>query len=383
MPEISYFWGIQNTVTLDRIFFKEEKMPRLIKKISKKIGAPPGTVVFIGDQKTEQVTIEIIDYDGDKFEQKFVAAVEDCFPFKESSTVSWININGIHDVEQIQRLGEHFEIHPLILEDISNTGHRPKIEDGGNFIFVILKMLSHDEKNKIVSEQASLLMGKNLVITFQEKAGDVFDPVRERIKRLPRKRFLNADYLAYALMDIVVDNYFVILEQFGDTLEVLEDEFVNDPSPENLETIHDLKYQLIFMRKTFWPLREVIGGLERTESKLMKKEIRPYLRDLYEHTIQVIDTSEIYREMVSGLLDIYLSSVSNKMNQVMKVLTIMATIFIPLGFLAGVYGMNFNTDTSPFNMPELSFRYGYILFWLVALVIGFGLFFFFKRKKWL
>lgn len=360
-------------------------MPRLIKKLSKSRGLKPGTVVFVGEQKVEKVRIRIIDYDETHLNEKEVASVEECFPYKESPTITWINIDGLHDVGVIEKIGSHFELHPLIMEDIANTGQRPKLDVSDRYFFVSLKMLYNDRDNgEMQSEQFSLVVGPNFVISFQERVGDVFEPVRDRIRKtVPRAQFMNPDYLAYAMIDAIVDGYFSVLEALAERIESLEDVLVSNPVPENLETIHDLKRELIYMRKVVWPLREVIGGLERLESPLINKTTRAYLRDLYEHTIQVIDTVETFRDSVSGLLDIYLSSVSNRMNEVMKVLTIIATIFIPLGFLAGVYGMNFDTGAGSFNMPELGLPYGYLLFWGLALLIGGGLFLFFKRKRWI
>ena len=360
-------------------------MSRLIKKHSKSKGLQPGTVVFVGEKKVEKTRIRIIDFDATTIEEKEVASIEDCFPFKDKPTITWINIDGLHEVDQIEKIGTSFDIHPLILEDIANTGQRPKLDFFDNGFFLALKMLTvNKENNTIQSEQFSFVVGKNYVISFQERIGDVFEPVRERIRKtVPRVRFMNSDYLAYTLVDAVVDGYFSVLETMSERIEAVETQLISDPRPENLESIHELKRELIYMRKSVWPLREVIGGLTREESDLVHDSTQMYLRDLYEHTIQVIDTVETFRDMASSLLDIYLSSVSNKMNEVMKVLTIIATIFIPLGFLAGIYGMNFDTSISVLNMPELGLRYGYILFWIVAALIGGGLFIFFKRKKWL
>ncbi|MFH2055870.1 MAG: magnesium/cobalt transporter CorA [bacterium] len=360
-------------------------MARLLKKRTKPHGSVPGAVVFVGDRRQEHVGVKVIDYDATQLTEKTLATVEEAFPFKDSPTVSWIDICGLHDASVIEKIGAHFGLHALVLEDIANTGQRPKFEESQETLFLVVKMLYlGGEDGELEAEQVSILAGKNFVISFQERDGDVFEPVRERIRKaVPRKRFLGADYLAYALIDAIVDNYFTVLEYIGDKIEVLQDELLENPSPEYLETIHGLKRALIDMRKRVWPLREVIGGLERSESKLIHDFTRPYLRDLYEHTIQVIDTVETARDMVSSLLDIYLSSVSNRMNEVMKVLTIIATIFIPLGFLAGVFGMNFNPESSPFNMPELNFRFGYPLFWALVLMVGGGLFIFFKRKRWI
>lgn len=359
---------------------------RLLKKISKKkIGLEPGSVIFVGEKKIDKPRIRVIDYDKDTLQEQEISSIEDCFSFRDTSTISWINIDGLHDEQLLEKIGEHYGLHPLNIEDIANTGQRPKLEITDNYVLIILKMLYMDMTSKeIISEQFSFIFGNNFVLSFQEKVGDVFESVRERLRKtIPRVRFMNADYLAYALIDAVVDHYYIVLEEMGNRVEELEDILVQHPQPEDLQTIHELKRQLVYMRKVTWPLREVIGGLERDETTLIKKETKIYIRDLYEHTIQVIDTVETFRDMVSGLLDIYLSSISNKMNEVMKVLTIIATIFIPLGFLAGVYGMNFDTSIGGLNMPELRQPYGYIMFWGIAVLIGVGLLTFFKRKKWL
>jgi magnesium transporter len=360
-------------------------MTRPTSRASKKLGLKPGTVVYVGKERAEDVHIDIIDYTDSECDEKRVSTAEECFPYKESTTLTWINVHGIHNAELVEKIGHHFGIHPLALEDIVNTGHRPKLEDADDYIFIVLKMLYRNAKTAdLTAEQVSVLFGKGWVITFQETGEDVFDTVRSRIKKtVPRVRFMTADYLAYTLLDAVVDHYFIALEQLSDEIEILDDAVSDDPSPEHLGKICDLKRQLIFMRKAVWPLREVIGGIERLDSELIRESTGPYVRDLYEHTIHVIDTVEIFRDMVSGLLDLYHTGVSNRMNDIMKVLTIFATIFIPLGFLAGVYGMNFDTSASPFNLPELGSRFGYPMFWGVALMVAGGLLWFFRRKNWL
>lgn len=312
-------------------------------------------------------------------EEKEAKEVEECFPFKDKPTVTWINIDGIQRIDVIEKIGKHFNLHPLALEDIVNTGQRPKMEDFVDYIFVVLKMLHYDEKEKETkAEQLSLVLGPNWVISFQENEGDVFDPIRERIRAdKGRIRKMGADYLVYALIDAVVDNYFIILEKIGEKIEEIEDELVANPAPETLQAIHNLKRQMIFLRKSVWPLREVISRLERWESQLINKSTDIYLRDVYDHTIQVIDAIETFRDMLSGMLDIYLSSVSNRMNEVMKVLTIIATIFIPLTLVAGLYGMNFR------YMPELEWPWGYPLVLFVMFVIGVLMLIYFRKKKWL
>jgi len=354
-------------------------MPRRIKKRSRKAGLPPGTLVHIGEQKAEEVRIIIIDYDEAHFQEKEIKTVEECFLFKDKPTVTWINVDGIHEVEVLELLGECFGLHPLVLEDILNTDQRPKLEDFGDYIFVVLKTFSYnDQSDEVEPEQISLILGPSFVLSLQEREGDVFNPIRERIRSgKGRIRRMGADYLAYCLLDSIVDHYFVVLEQVGEEVEFLEEELVANPTPETLQTIHNLKRDMIFLRKSVWPLREVIGALERGESSLIRESTGIYLRDVYDHTIQVVDTIETFRDMISGMLDIYLSSVSNRMNEVMKVLTIIATIFIPLTLIAGIYGMNFQ------YMPELGWRWGYPVVWLVMLVIGVVMLVYFRRKKWL
>jgi magnesium transporter len=352
---------------------------RFIKKLSKKSGLPPGTPVYIGKKKDTKVKVTCIGYDEESFEEKERKTVDDCFPFKAKPAVTWINIDGIHQPSNIEKIGKQLKIHPLVLEDVMNTGQRPKMEDYGDYLFVVLKMLHYDEKeNETKTEQVSLVLGSNYVISLQENEGDVFDPIRERVRsNRGRIRKMGADYLAYSLIDAIVDNYFMVLEKIGEKIEDIEDELIKNPTPEVLHTIHRLKRELIFLRKSVWPLREVISRLERWESPLIDKSIDIYLRDVYDHTIQVIDALETFRDMLSGMLDIYLSSVSNRMNEVMKVLTIIATIFIPLTLVAGIYGMNFK------YMPELDWVWGYPMVYVVMLVIGAVMLFYFRRKKWL
>jgi magnesium transporter len=355
-------------------------MARIILRRSRKAGLPPGSLVHIGEKKAERTRITIIDYDGETFQEKEAKSVEECFSFKETATVTWINIDGVHESELVGKLGTHFGVHPLILEDIMTTAQRPKMEDMGDYIYVVLWMLSSGKgKDGVVSEQVSLILGPNFVISFQESAGgDVFDPVRDRIRTgKGRLRKQGPDYLAYALLDAIVDNYFLVLEKMGERVESLEEALISEPDQETLHEMHVLKREMIQVRRSVWPLREVISGLERVESPLIKQSTRIFLRDVYDHTIQVIDTVETYRDMLSGMLDIYLSSVSNRMNQVMKVLTIIATIFIPLTFIAGIYGMNFRF------MPELEWHWGYFVVLGIMLAIGILMVIFFRRKRWM
>jgi len=354
-------------------------MLKLFRKAARKVGLPPGTLVQVEEKKAEKVRISLIDYDEAQFQEKEVETVEECFPFKDKPSVTWINIDGVHQVEVIEKIGAHFGIHPLILEDIMHTVQRPKIEDFEDYIFVVVKMIYYDDKiNDIEAEQLSIILGPNFVISFQEKEGDIFNPIRDRIRKAKgRIRKMKPDYLAHALLDTIVDHYFIVLEKLGEKIEGMEEELVTKPTPETLQSIHTLKRELIFLRKSIWPLREVISVLERGESSLIHKSTVIYLRDVYDHTIQVIDTVETFRDMVSGMLDIYLSSMSNKMNEVMKVLTIIATIFMPLTFLAGLYGMNFK------HMPELELPWGYPGLLVLMIVVGLAMVAYFRNKKWL
>lgn len=354
-------------------------MPKLIKKRSKKAGLPPGTLVHIGNKRVEKVKISIIDYDEKQFQEKEIKAIKECFSYKDTPTVTWINIDGVHEIKVIEEIGKHFNLHPLILEDMVDTDQRPKIKDLGNYIFIILKMLYYTEKdNEMKVEQVSLVLGKNYVISFQEREGDVFDSIRERIRNnLGQIRKAGADYLIYALIDAIIDNYFTVIEKLGEKTENLEDKVISEPNPANVQAIHKLKRDLIFLRKSVWPLREVINILERGDSLLILKATNLYLRDIYGQTIQVMDTVETLRDVLSGILDIYLSSISNRMNEIMKVLTIIATLFIPLTFVVGIYGMNFQ------YMPELKWIWGYPVVLSVMLIIVIVMLVFFRRKKWM
>ncbi|MBN2588541.1 MAG: magnesium/cobalt transporter CorA [Sedimentisphaerales bacterium] len=352
---------------------------KLNRERAPKTGLPPGTLVFTGQKKMDSVRISVIDYDEQNFQEKQVEKIEDCFEYKAKPSVTWINIDGLHDIETIEKIGTQYDIHPLVLEDILHTGQRPKFEETEQYIFVVLMMLRFDDESQsVITEQVSLVLGKNFVISFQENIGDVFEQIRDRIRNSKgRIRKTGPDYLLYALLDAIVDGYFVILEKLGDKIEVLEDELVNNPAKSAMKQIHHLKREMIFLRKSVWPLRELINAMDRSETELIQDSTTVYIRDLYDHTIQVIDTVESFRDMVAGMLDLYLSSVSNKMNEVMKVLTIIATIFIPLTFVAGIYGMNFD------NMPELHWKYGYAAVWVIMLALLAGMIYYFKKKKWL
>ncbi len=344
---------------------------------AEKSGMPPGTLEVIGIQEKEEVIITLIEYNETSFNEMRITNFEDILSRQNQDTVKWINVDGIHNLSIVEHIGKAFQIHPLTLEDIVNTDQRPKFEDYEFYDVAMMKMLYYD--SSLHSEQLSIILLNNLVISFQEiHGGDAFDPIRERIKASKgRIRKCGADYLAYALIDSIVDSYFSVLEKIGDKLEALDEEIITSPEPNSLRKLHNMKLEMIFLRKSVWPLRDLINNIERSESKLFKESTSIYLRDVHDHTIRVIETVESYRDLISGMMDIYLSSLSNRMNEVMKVLTIISTIFIPVTFIAGVYGMNFDF------MPELHSKMGYLGVWILMLTIMLSLAFYFKKKKWL
>lgn len=360
-------------------------MPRLLSNVLPRrtrphpIGISPGSVVFVGEEATHTAQLTVMDFDAGTLNEWTTERVEDVFPLRDTSTVSWIHVDAVHDTELIRTLGTHFGIHPLVLEDIAHTGQRPKLEEYEDYLFLVLKMIYHNPTDGVLRvEHVSLIIGPHYVISFQEDPGDVFDPVRERIRSARgRIRTLDADYMAYALVDVVVDHYFVVLEQFGEQSETIEDEILDTPSAHTQSAINTLRRHLISTRRAVWPVRELLGRLERIESPLIQPATRPFLRDAYDHAVQVVDIVESLRDVVSGLTDLYMTSISNRMNEIMKVLTIIGTIFIPLTFIAGIYGMNFE------YMPELGWRYGYFGIWGIMLVMAAVLLVFFRRRQWI
>jgi magnesium transporter len=344
-----------------------------------KVGLAPGSLIHIGEKKVENIVIKLLAFNCEKLIEKELESVEDCLAFKDQPGMNlWINVDGLDQVEVIEKLGSYFGVHPLTLEDVLNTGQRPKMEDYGSYIYTVLKMiLLDDEKEEVVMDQVSIIFGCNYILSFQEREVDVFNPLRERFKNPDSSvRKHGVDYLAYSLIDAVIDNYFLILEHFGEEIEDLEDKLVISPKPETLRTIQKYKRDMIILRKSVWPLRELINGLQRVESDIIKENTRIHLRDIYDHTIQVIDSVEAFRDILSSMVDVYLSSLSNRMNDIMKVLTVIATIFIPLTFVAGVYGMNFD------YMPELRWRWGYPAILTFMTLVGISMFTYFKKRKW-
>ena len=353
------------------------KRKRTHRKYSSKAGLPPGALVLIGDHREEPVSIELIDYSADKSSFDIVENVEDLKDSLETSTVSWVNIHGIHNTDAIAAIGKVYDIHNLVLEDILNTDHRPKVEPFEDYVFFTMRMMWYNEENELEKEQISIVFGKPYVLCFQERKGDIFDPIRERIRTdsgLIRRK--GTDYLVYRLIDSVVDNYFIIIEQIEEKVEDLEDAITADTDDDHTRTIQHVKREIITLKRALLPLREAVSGLEKGVTSLVDPVNEKYFRDVYDHLIQIADNLENNREVLSGLMDMQMANMSNRMNQVMKVLTVIASLFIPLTFIAGVYGMNFE------NMPELHTNNGYFVVWAVMIVVFLGMLFFFRRKKW-
>ncbi len=347
-------------------------------KQSTKSGLPPGRVVYIGNKANVPVHITVFDYDESGLNEHTINDINECASFKHTQTSTWINIDGIHKTQIIEDIGRLYNIHPLVLEDIVNTQQRPKMEIYDDYVYIVFKMLDYDyATNEVRIEQISLILGDHYVLSFQENVGDVFESIRNRIRNpQSRIRKLGSDYLVYALLDRVVDNYFIVMEKLGEQLEDFEDEAFNNPGRHVAERLNKLRRETIFIRKAVWPLREMVNHMTNEDVKPIQHATTIFFRDLYDHTVQVLDTIETYRDVLSGIMDVYLSNLSFKMNEVMKVLTIISTIFIPLTFIAGVYGMNFRI------MPELEYEYGYYIVMAFMGVVGIAMFIYFKVKKW-
>lgn len=354
-------------------------MPRLFAQMSGKAGAAPGTLVHIGRKRIEKTRMSLLSYSAETVKEHQVDTMQEALKDCDGGATTWLNIDGIHDIDLIESLGQHFGIHPLTLEDILNTTQRPKFEEFEHYAYAVLKMLRFDSaEGRVLTEQVSLIIRNNTLISLQESHGDVFDPVRVRLhKGLGRIRKAGCDYLAYALIDAVVDHYFTILEQIGTQIEGIEDATLSQPTPRVLERIHAMKREILYLRKQIWPLREVVGAMTKEESDWIQSDTMLFLRDVHDHTIQIMETIESLRDIMAGLVDLYLTGISNKMNEIMKVLTIMATIFIPVTFIAGVYGMNFK------HMPELGWSWGYGFVWAVMIAVMIAMVIYFKKKKWL
>ncbi|MBR9913804.1 MAG: magnesium/cobalt transporter CorA [Algicola sp.] len=350
------------------------------KKSYRASNLPPGTMAYKGKKQTVTTNIEIVNYSKDHYKMFHSNNVEDAFNFKGNDHVTWININGLNNLEDIETVGLHYNLHPLTLEDIVNTNQRPKLEEFENYLFIVFKMLYIKNDTELHYEHMSLIVGEDYVLTFQEADGDVFDDLRERLSTSKgRIRTQGSDYLMYTLLDAIVDNYFTVIEAFGDRVEDLESALFQSESANNDTpgVIQDLKQEILKMRRSIYPLREVINRMEKTDCVFIEEKTHSYLRDLYDHIIQVSESVDLYREMIWSLMDMYMTIISNKMNEIMKVLTIIATIFIPLTFIAGIYGMNFK------NMPELRTENGYFILLGVMFVLFIFMLIYFRRKRWL
>ncbi|RYD81606.1 MAG: magnesium/cobalt transporter CorA [Sphingobacteriales bacterium] len=342
-----------------------------------KCGLPPGSLIHTGERKVENMAINVLDFTANGFEEKEIKDIEELRNYVGKDSTTWVNIDGLHDTESIEKIGKIFDIHALVLEDILDTDHRPKAEFYDGYAFIVIKMLNYNSQRDIFeNEQLSMVMGKNFVLTFQEEPGDVFDTVRARIRKGLKVRQHGPDYLAYTLLDLIVDTYFHMLERMGEWIEDMELNIIRNPNRRRTLEINELKHDLNFLRKNIWPVREVAHVLQRHEEDLITRETQIFLNDLYDHIIQVIETVETYRDMIGNLMDLYLSNISYKMNEVMKTLTVITSLFIPLTFITGLYGMNFT------NMPELHTKYGYYVVLGVLALVATGMIMFFRRRGW-
>ncbi len=368
--------GSHNCKEMGRM--RPHQKSRLLKK-SRKAGLSPGTPVFTGTRKVPEITITIRKYHEQAYEEQKDASIEDVCALRDRSTCSWVDICGLHDVEAIQKIGACFGIHPLVIEDIVHTEQRVKVDEYEGYLFLVLRDLHLPEgEERFESDQVSIIVTRNCLLSFQEKAGDAFDPVRKRLEAgRGRLRAQGIDYLAYALLDATVDGYFGLLEKFGEDIENIEEELLSAPSPQALTRLHLLRRQMLLLRRSVWPLREVVGAIERQDSPIIQPTTRLYLRDVYDHAVRLIESIETSRDLLSNILEVYLSNVSNKTNDVMKTLTAITAIFIPLTLISSIYGMNFQ------NMPELAWPYGYYIVLAVMFVLALLLFLVFRRRKWI
>lgn len=369
---------VPKTIIEAPINLLKQLTPKRKKKTSSKIGLPPGTLVYFGEKKVEKVTMSLTEYDENSCDNYEIKSVEEIDPFTDTPQVTWVSVCGLHETEFLKQVGEKFKIHPLVLEDILNTETRPKIEITEDYLFVVMKLMTFNAEQKILeTEQVSFILGRTFLFSFSEKSDEIFNPIKERVAtQLGKFRKRGSAYLLYALMDIVVDHYFLALEKVEERIETLDDEVINNAEKSQIESIYNLRNLLLMMRRSIWPLREIVNQLIKDDSDLLDDSIEPYLRDIYDHTIHITESIEQQREITNGLMEIYLSMMSNKMNEVMKVLTVIATIFIPLTFIVGIYGMNFP------NMPEMNWPWAYFAVWGIMIGVTLLMLYFFKRKKW-
>jgi len=369
---------VPKTIIEAPINLLKQLTPKIKRRTSSKIGLPPGSIVYLGEKRVEKVTIKVTEYDEANAETYEIKSVEEIDPFTDTPQVTWVSVCGLHETDFLKQIGEKFKVHPLVLEDILNPDTRPKIEVTDDYLFIVMKLVLFNPEQKILeTEQVSFILGRSFLFSFSERTDDIFNPVKERISsQLGKIRKRGSDYLLYALMDVVVDNYFLALEKTEERIELLDDEVINRPDQSQIQSIYNLRNLLLMMRKSIWPSREIVNQLIKDDSDLLDESIEPYLRDLYDHTIHITETIEQQREITNSLMEIYLSMMSNKMNEVMKVLTIIATIFIPLTFIVGIYGMNFS------NMPEMEWPWAYLAVWGVMIAVVIGMIFYFRKKDW-
>lgn len=350
-----------------------------VTNISEKYGMSPGSLVHVGNVLEAESRMSIIDYSNENLDEQSIKSVNEILPYIDKETVTWLNVEGLNDVEHIESIGSILNIHPLVLEDILNTHQRPKFEEYDHYLYIVLKKLTlGNEKFSVSYEQISILVLDNFVVTFTEKSGDLFEPLKQRLMNSKgRLRNMGSDYLTYAILDTIVDRIFVLLDVLDETIESIEEELLTNLTSATLAIIQQLKRDLIYIRKSISPLRELLAAILRSDSPIIEERTNIYFRDVYDHALRITESTESYRDMLSGLLDIYMSSVSNKMNEVMKVLTVFAAIFIPLTFIAGIYGMNFE------YMPELKWKWAYPALWIAFITIAVILLIYFKKKRWL
>lgn len=354
-------------------------MTELVKSASKKAGLPEGEIVHVGEIHETSTRLTVLDYDRDNLLVHEITSIDELLPYKSSNTVSWVIVEGLTEVDIIQSLGQMFNVHPLVQEDIVSTHQRPKLDEFEDYLYLVIKRLEVENDDfRVRQEQVSLLLFENMLFTFKEKRDDLFVPVITRLRaEKGRLRTQTTDYLAYVVLDTIVDGYFVVQDALDAFSDDVEDRLFDRPGPDLLNRIQQAKRELIFVRKSLSPLREMLAALERSDSMLLSEKTHIYLRDVYDHTIRVIETVDSYRDLITGMLEIYLSSVSNRLNEIMKVLTVFSTIFIPLTFITGIYGMNFQ------NMPELKWAWSYPIIWLVFISVAGALLYFFRKRKWL
>lgn len=344
-----------------------------------KAGMPPGTLLYTGTKKTEATHIQVVTYDKQNLTEKKGNTLDECLLPEKSAGIIWVNIEGLNDTQLISDLGKRFGLHPLVLEDILDINQRSKVDEFDNYVYIVLKKTRWNESRKNFSiEQVSIIFGADFLLSFQEQKSTIFDPIVQRLQNSQsRLRENGSDFLAYTLIDFIVDQYFIVLEKMDERIEAVEDKIVDKPTQRIARLLYKLKRQMLMFRKAIWPLREAVSHMLRLDTHLLTPFTAIYLRDVYDHTVQVIDTVETYRDMLAGLLDVYISTITNRLNEVMKVLTVIATIFIPLTFIASIYGMNF------INMPELRWHYGYPAVLGLMSIVAIGMLIYFKRKDWL